>query len=163
MNFSAITDKVTIRDILADANIEARGTRIACPIHGGDNPSSFSFKDHTFFCFKCGVKGGLLILAQELFGLTKCEAMKYLLKKAGIKDTDSVTIVKAPPKPKTFEELGLELIDMLRNFYTWMARIARQSSLGVRHSLSQYAEHAGEFWDERYIYHRYQIKYGGKE
>jgi DNA primase len=41
--------------------------RSRCPLHGGDNPSSFSVNIHTggFYCHACGAKGGDVVAFME--------------------------------------------------------------------------------------------------
>ena len=68
MDFDQVLERVTIRDILTDAGFDPKGSRMACPIHGGKNSTSFSFGDHVYTCFACGASGGLISLAQELHG-----------------------------------------------------------------------------------------------
>jgi len=84
VDFNQILASVTIRDILADAGLYPTRKRMACPIHKGDNPTAFSFTESTFYCFACGVSGGLIDLAEYLFRLNKKTAMRYLCGKAGI-------------------------------------------------------------------------------
>ena len=75
MNFDEIKARVTIRDILKSAGIEAERNRIACPIHGGSNLTSFSFTDSTFICFSCGAEGGLIALVEYLQRCSRQEAL----------------------------------------------------------------------------------------
>ncbi|MEW5794852.1 MAG: hypothetical protein AB1772_00695 [Candidatus Zixiibacteriota bacterium] len=78
-----IIARLDIRDILKDAGIAASGNRIACPIHGGDNPTSFSFTDKVFCCHCCGAKGGLVALTAYLYECSEREAVDKLYELAG--------------------------------------------------------------------------------
>ena len=77
--FDEILARVTIPDILMDCGVDpGPKNRISCPIHGGNNPQSFSYNDHTFICFSCGASGGLIDLVEHLRHCNKEGALKYL-------------------------------------------------------------------------------------
>jgi len=82
--FHDILQRVTIKDILIDYGFSPKRNRIACPIHGGDNPSSFRFTDHNFICFSCGARGGLIDLAMSIAGSDKSSTVRYLCELADI-------------------------------------------------------------------------------
>jgi DNA primase len=75
---------ITIQDILLDEGIHFRNGRCRCPIHRGNNPTSFSFNGKTYYCFSCGSKGDVIALVQELYGLSFKDAVRYLIEKAGL-------------------------------------------------------------------------------
>lgn len=89
VDFNDILARVTIADVLADAGVDAgRNGRIACPIHGGSNPTALKYGDHTFTCFNCDAKGGLIDLVQFLHSCTKQDAWRKLCDLAGIPRED---------------------------------------------------------------------------
>lgn len=81
-----IKDRIAIEDILAEQGILLKRGRCRCPLHGGENPTSFSVsKDgQVFFCFSCGRGGDVVSLVKELYRLDFKDALKYLAQKAGI-------------------------------------------------------------------------------
>jgi len=83
-NFDDILMRVSIRCILKSAGYYPSRNRMPCPIHNGKNPTSFSFTDHTFMCFRCLAKGGLLDLAELLFNCNRQTAMRLLCEIAGL-------------------------------------------------------------------------------
>jgi hypothetical protein len=84
VDFRFVFDRITISDLLDAAGIPHKGNRCACPIHGGNNPTSFSFMEWGFYCFSCGAKGGLLDLGVALWGCGRQEALGRLCAMAGI-------------------------------------------------------------------------------
>lgn len=61
-----IRESVTMPEALQMFGIrEGKHGRIACPIHGGHNDSSFSYNRHQFQCFNCGAKGGVIQFVQD--------------------------------------------------------------------------------------------------
>jgi len=88
-DFEEIRVRVTIQDILADTEIDSEKNRTTCPIHGGDNPTSFSFTESAFLCFSCGAKGGLVDLVQYLHNCSREEALRHLCRLAGIPFDDA--------------------------------------------------------------------------
>ena len=75
---------VTITDILNNFNVEFRGSRCRCPIHGGDNQTAFSFTDEVFQCFACGANGGKLDLVEALGEVDRSEALQIIAQIAGV-------------------------------------------------------------------------------
>jgi hypothetical protein len=76
---------VTISEVLDDFGISHRKGRCACPIHGGDNPTAFSFTDETFFCHTQGCKGNVFTLARVLLKSDSQIAAEYLFTRFGVK------------------------------------------------------------------------------
>jgi hypothetical protein len=99
--FEQVLARVTIKDVLENAGLPVTRNRIACPIHGGDNPTSFAFTDSVFYCHRCGAKGGLLALTAYLHKCSEREAVRRLYELAGFPPPGSETISNgARPKPK---------------------------------------------------------------
>ena len=175
--FDEIKSRVTIRDILADCGFQPRGNRIPCPIHGGQNPTSFSFTDNTYICFSCGASGGLIDLTEILLNKNRKDAIHYLAEKAGVpwQDIQGMTIERIPIRaiklsPAPGEDAGfLELIidlkglELLRHAYTWQIQCARKSllkgelSLSEFHSIAQYNEYLLEDLNTEIIRTNYEI------
>lgn len=84
VDFTEITARVKVRDILDSCGISHDRERIPCPIHKGKNRTAFSYNDFTFCCFSCGAQGGLLDLVEHLYECSRKDAMKHLCKLAGI-------------------------------------------------------------------------------
>lgn len=57
---------------------------MTCPVHGGSNPTSFSFSEATFICHSCGVRGGLIALMVYLHECSRLEALRKLHFLAGL-------------------------------------------------------------------------------
>lgn len=83
-SFDDIKMRVVVADILLDHGIEPRGNRIPCPLHNGNNPTSFSFNRSGFCCFSCGASGGLLDLVQHFRHCNRITALCYLEDLSGI-------------------------------------------------------------------------------
>lgn len=79
-----IKNQISIEHVLSDYGIYLRKGRCRCPLHGGDNPTSFSVRDGRFRCFACGESGDVISLVQKLDHLDFSEAVRYLGQKAGI-------------------------------------------------------------------------------
>ncbi len=176
IDFKEIRSRVTIRDILADCGYEPRRNRMPCPIHGGKNPSSFSFNEDTFCCFSCGESGGLLDLTEHLLGVDRKEALKYLANKAGVdwKDVICDSKNKKPEKlkPKIIDGRRLKLdilktqlstLEMARDCYLTLIRMARRSLREGRIDLPEYyakiqdCEHMLEELDAQVISKNYEL------
>lgn len=139
-DFDDILQRVTVQAILENAGFKIRGSRTACPIHGGSNRSAFSFSDHGFCCFSCGASGGLISLVQQLYDYSKAEAMEYLCGLAGV--PYEPTGIERNPTPLIQSEDRLtipeieylqlenqyESIDDLRFGYGTMIRIIRKKA-----------------------------------
>lgn len=53
--------------------------RMACPLHGGTNPTSFTvFPDNTWFCFSCNKGGDIINYVMESKGLCYDDAVQQL-------------------------------------------------------------------------------------
>lgn len=78
---------VSIADVLLEAGIEVHGRRMRCPLHGGGNPTAFSFDDTHFRCFACGARGDVFDLARALHGLQFRDAVAHVARLAGVAGT----------------------------------------------------------------------------
>lgn len=81
---------VTIEDILADLGISLKGNRCRCPLHGGENRTSFSVNNGFFHCFSCGESGDLIALTQKLYNMGFKEALHYLANRVGLSSEKNV-------------------------------------------------------------------------
>jgi len=99
ISFSQILDRVTIRDILWAEGYTPSKSRTACPIHGGQNRTSFAFTDHTYICHSCGSKGGLCDLIQALRHCDRECALKQLNHLANIVPDETSSNRYPRPKP----------------------------------------------------------------
>ncbi len=134
--FDEIKSRVTISGILADFGYHPKRNRMPCPIHGGKNPTSFSYTDDSFYCFSCGAKGGLIDLTETLLGKNRQDALRYLAEKAGIQwweahgRTKGYASRELPGKAIDADLLELEVtmkgLEVLRGHYTWQLRNARK-------------------------------------
>ena len=78
---------MTVRDVLSAHGFEvpARGRRMRCPVHGGENPQAFSFTDDGLWtCFACGAGGDIFTLVERLRGVQFVEAVRVLAQLAGL-------------------------------------------------------------------------------
>lgn len=159
-DFDEIKRRVTIEDILINCGYQPRRNRMACPIHNGRNPTSFSFTEDIYHCFSCGASGGLLDLAQTLLHVDRRHALQYLADLAGLprntyncnaptryyKPISTATI---PDRNSKLDDLELCLMELnsLMDFHTRRIRNARKSlKAGDMHpsryyAITQYAEY----------------------
>jgi hypothetical protein len=149
--FEHIMARITIKDILLDAGIRAPKNRIPCPVHGGDNPTSFAFTDSSFFCHCCGANGGLVALTAYLHECSKREAMERLYRLAGFPPPGSETALsgsKLVPiwiatSPKHSEEYyeaenKLAWLELRHEALSCCLRIARRAVRESRMPLNQF-------------------------
>jgi hypothetical protein len=181
IDFNEIRSRVTVRDILADFGHLPTRNRMACPIHNGKNPTSFSFTDGGFCCFSCGASGGLLDLIEALTGCDRQGAMEYLAQKAGISLQrysvgEKSDIPKSTRKKRVVildsEIIGLQVdlkgLEVLRDHYTWRIRDARKRlyerslDLSGYYSETQYCDYVLEGLDAEVsmINHEINMKRG---
>ena len=84
-NLVAVKQIITVADILRALGYDpGRRTRMRCPIHGGDNPSSFMLTTTTFVCFSCGARGDVVALVRVLKNVEFQDALAYCARLAGI-------------------------------------------------------------------------------
>jgi len=81
-----VRQSVAIVDVLTAAGVEhpRRGRRMACPLHGGDNPTSFSFTGDAWHCFACGAGGDVFALVQALSGCDFSTALARVVALSGV-------------------------------------------------------------------------------
>jgi DNA primase len=77
LNVEYIKTKVTISDILNLYNIKTNHNRASCPIHRGDNITSFcvDFEKNLFYCYKCKAYGDIFSFVSKMEGLTFYESV----------------------------------------------------------------------------------------
>ena len=139
LDFEDIKSRVTIRDILEDQGYHPRKNRMQCPIHDGDNPTSFLFTNQVFYCHSCAASGGLIDLTEALLGLNRSDALKYLAKLAGISNYEYYSsniqnrISSRQQNPKRIIDAklsnlegALKELEILRDQYTCQIRNARK-------------------------------------
>ncbi|MEE9441347.1 MAG: CHC2 zinc finger domain-containing protein [candidate division Zixibacteria bacterium] len=168
-----ILNSVTISDILENHGIEtSRIGRIPCPIHGGNNPSSFSHRDSIFNCFSFGASGGLIDLVCRLQNCRRKDAMDYLANMTGIElKREEVTSSGPLPKRKSrkrsaiIEGLKSDIyaINALRDSYGVRMRILGQllkenQLLLAKHIAGmQYCEYELEYWGAEVIWLTHRV------
>jgi hypothetical protein len=96
---------VTISEVLDDFGISHRKGRCACPIHGGDNPTAFSFNDEIFYCHTQGCKGNVFTLVRALLNSDSQKATEYLFTRFGVKQEYHQT---APNKSNAHENIPID-------------------------------------------------------
>jgi DNA primase len=79
-----IKDNVLIENVLDRYGIRHSHGRCCCPIHDGNNPTSFSFNDQVFHCHSCGASGDVFQLIQHLERVEFKESLKLVAAMAGI-------------------------------------------------------------------------------
>lgn len=147
-----IKASVSIDQILADDGIYLKRGRCTCPLHGGDNTTSFSVKNGFFHCFACGESGDVIRLVQKLYGLDFREAAKYLAQKAGILDVDFDKPLCPKREPRVidsdeyFEREQDEILDLLIRLWERVLKRVEEDLKNGKISLSQY--YADEQWAE---------------
>jgi len=75
---------VTISSVLDEFGYKHRHNRCACFVHGGDNPTAFSFNDQTYYCYTHGCKGDVVTLLQHLLKTDFLGVLAYLARRKGI-------------------------------------------------------------------------------
>ena len=105
IDIDRIKATISIEDVLNFYSIPFKGNRCKCPIHKGDNPTSFSFNDGVFCCHSCGAKGDVFTLVQHLENVGFRESVRKIASLAGITlDFDSIESVgdlrRKPLRPR---------------------------------------------------------------
>jgi superfamily II DNA/RNA helicase len=163
-----IKERITIEDILAEQGIYLRKGRCCCPLHGGDNPSSFSVRNGVFHCFACGDSGDVISLVQKLNGMDFREAVRYLERKAGIPEDENQHIITKSKKTRVTHaktESGKEdedeILDLLIRLWEKVLKRLNEDLKKGRINLPQYyaqqqlAEYRLSILDEMSIYENY--------
>jgi hypothetical protein len=183
VDFEEIKDRITIRDILQECGYHPKKNRMACPIHNGENPTSFSFNDHVFYCHSCGASGGLLDLVEALLGVNRKEALRYLAHIAGVQPKGGYSGKSrknaAPYCRRCFRnsidtalldlQITLKALEILRDHYTWQIRNAGKSlrkrliEPSEYYSIIQYADYVLEELDTEVMRTNYEINLRKKE
>lgn len=118
-----LKSRIKIEDILAEQGIFLKRGRCRCPLHDGDNPSSFSVsRDGSYFqCFACGAKGSVVDLVMMLYSLNIKEAIWWLSEKAGLNIKERVYQRRPSRKHRrrlTGAELKLKVVEIQRDICT---------------------------------------------
>ena len=89
-NIEEVKKEVTLQQYLHDQGVEVRHNRTRCPVHGGDNPQSFSIvpESQRWHCFRCGESGDLIDLCQAVEGGENWEAMVALAERYGVERSE---------------------------------------------------------------------------
>ncbi|MGB8658571.1 MAG: CHC2 zinc finger domain-containing protein [Candidatus Zixiibacteriota bacterium] len=115
-----LKSRIKIEDVLLENGIYLKRGRCRCPLHNGDNPTSFSVsRDGRYFqCFACGAKGSAVDLVMSLYSLDLKEAIRWLSEKTGLKVERSV-LQRIPCRKKrrrlTGAELKLQIVEIQRD------------------------------------------------
>lgn len=85
-----------LREYIPELSRFQDGTyRCACPIHKGDNPTSFTvFPNNRFYCFACNESGDIIKFVMERDGLNFYEAVDKLADEFGIDTRNDETYKK---------------------------------------------------------------------
>lgn len=86
IDLDRLREAVTVADVLCHFGGEAsteRG-RTRCPVHRGENPTSFSFDARRWHCFACGAGGDAFDLIEELMQCGFREAIAVVAQLAGV-------------------------------------------------------------------------------
>ncbi len=110
LSLEELKSRIGIEDVLAEQGIFLKRGRCRCPLHDGDNPSSFSVsRDGRYFqCFACGAKGSVVDLVMNLYSLDLKEAIRWLSEKTGL-EVDRPTLQRKPYRKKRRRSTGAEL------------------------------------------------------
>lgn len=86
LNAVEIGESVPMLALLAALGIQVSASRrTQCPVHGGENPTSFSWRENGYWqCFSCGRHGDKISLVREVRQCTFQEAMRFLASLAGL-------------------------------------------------------------------------------
>ena len=90
MNVDSLLHKSLV-EYIPEAQLHSDGTyRCACPIHHGDNPTSFTiFPDNNhYYCFSCGSHGNIINFVMERDSVTFDTAVKTLCDDFGVEIDD---------------------------------------------------------------------------
>jgi hypothetical protein len=82
-----IIDRVSMPELLRALGFSpGKGKRTRCILHGGKNPTAFSFDSDkgVWHCFVCGEGGGKMRLVQRVLGLDPRTALAWLGDLAGV-------------------------------------------------------------------------------
>lgn len=74
--------------------------RSRCEVHGGDNPTAFSYslKLHMWHCHNCGAGGDVVQLIQDMKKIDFKEAVTFMLHYVGIDDINGIEIISRPDR-----------------------------------------------------------------
>lgn len=119
-----IKSRITIEDVLSEEGFHPKRGRCRCPLHNGDNPTSFSVsRDGRYFrCYSCGAKGSVVDLVMSLYSLDTRGAIQWLAQKAGLNHNDIIPrkkfCHKLKMKPMGGAKLKLRVVEAQQNICT---------------------------------------------
>lgn len=94
--------------------------RGCCPLHEGNNESSFSiYNDRNYYCFACGKGGNIINFVSEQEGIGYIEAVEMLAQKANIdlgKDTEWQREKSIFEKNQSIADKHYRQLDVIRDY-----------------------------------------------
>ena len=94
--------------------------RGCCPLHEGNNESSFTiYNDRNYYCFACGKGGNIINFASEQEGIGYIEAVEMLAQKANIdlgKDTEWQREKSIFEKNQSIADKHYRQLDVIRDY-----------------------------------------------
>ena len=167
--------RITISDILDSLAIQHKRNRCACPIHGGSNPTSFSFNDEVYYCHACGAKGNVITLLMTLRNIDYREAVQYLQNTWGVNYTvrewnggfrriggSNPQEVECTEQVELEDELSfMDELSALMSREMQLLRMLRNKSLiklSVFYAQEQALDHQLEEIDRKRVYLNHNIK-----
>lgn len=124
-DLDALRNAVTIRDVLAAHGFELRRSRSRCPLHRGDNATSFSVTrdGQRFTCFACDARGDVIDLVAKLNAVDFLGAVAIVARTAGL------NVEQVPRLDADAAARAAKIARRRRNLRAW--RDARLSELVV--------------------------------
>ena len=127
-----IKSRISIEDVLSEQEVYLKRGRCRCPLHNGDNPTSFSVsRDGRYFrCYSCGAKGSVVDLVMIMYSLDLKDAIQWLAQKAGLSQNNAIPhkklCHKRKSKPKAAPELKLRVVEVQQNICTRKLKALRK-------------------------------------
>jgi len=89
-----IKNKIKIKDLLRDLNINIQKNPTECPFHNSKGKKCLSFTDEMYHCFHCGSEGDIFSLYQQSNNCDFKTALKDLKEKAGITKKEKKQLIE---------------------------------------------------------------------
>ena len=126
LDVASVRDALTCVQVLVDASIEPprRGSRRTCPIHNGNNPTSFEVRERRWRCYsQCG-GGDVIDLSMRLHRLDFRSAVEHCARLAGLRpDRGSARAARIVWRRRESERANHES-ERLDRLEAWHATIA---------------------------------------
>ncbi len=135
VNIETLKSSIPLESIIG-AVVELKHGKGRCPFHNDRNPS-FSIKGSRFRCFACGESGDIIDFTEKYYGLSTCEAIRYLADRAGFKS--------GRPEPARIAE-AQERKELLAAFRAWERELSSLLAEALR--LYRKKESVGFTWRE---------------